>query len=136
MTVFVDTGAFIALQDGSDQHHAAACRYQAALAAARRPLVTSNYVLDETYTWLRMSLGHRVAVDFGQRVGASRVLSVVRISSELEAQAWQIFCQYDDKTFSFTDCTSFALMRQYDLSTAFAFDHHFEQFGFSLEPEF
>lgn len=60
----------------------------------------------------------------------SQWLSVVRPTKALEDQAWEIFAHYDDKDFSFTDCTSFAVMRQLGITTVFAFDEHFEQFGF------
>jgi predicted nucleic acid-binding protein len=40
-----------------------------------------------------------------------------------------MFRQYEDKGFSFTDCTSFALMERLDINTVFAFDDHFVQYG-------
>jgi hypothetical protein len=49
-------------------------------------------------------------------------------------EAWRLFQQYDDKSFSFTDCTSFILMRRLKLRDAFTFDHHFAQMGFRLWP--
>jgi uncharacterized protein len=43
--------------------------------------------------------------------------------------AWETFQQFDDKRWSFTDCTSKVVMQKLDISVAFAFDHHFRQFG-------
>ena len=43
--------------------------------------------------------------------------------------AWQTFEQFDDKSWSFTDCTSKVVMEQRGIRKAFAFDHHFYQFG-------
>jgi predicted nucleic acid-binding protein len=57
---------------------------------------------------------------------------VLRVSEALESAAWQIFKRYNDKEFSFTDCTSFAIMRERDLREAFTNDHHFEQFGYQI----
>jgi predicted nucleic acid-binding protein len=58
----------------------------------------------------------------------------VQIDVPLERVAWGIFVRHDDKTHSFTDCASFAVMRQMDIHQAFAFDHHFVQAGFALLP--
>jgi len=45
------------------------------------------------------------------------------------AQAWGLFQRYRDKAFSFTDCTTFALMTRLRIAAAFAFDIHFRQYG-------
>jgi predicted nucleic acid-binding protein len=133
--IFVDTGAFVALEDADDEHHQAALQFQASLLPRLTRLVTTNFVLDETYTWLRMNIGHAKAVGFGRRVRNSKLLQIQLISDEIEQLAWDIFCRYDDKEFSYTDCTSFAVMQLLSLDTAFAFDRHFRQFGFVCLPE-
>ena len=48
---------------------------------------------------------------------------------EDEKKAWEIFVKYRDKTFSFTDCSSFALMERIGITEVFAFDEHFTQYG-------
>ena len=60
-----------------------------------------------------------------------RTLQVTRM---IEDNAWRILKKYGDKDFSFTDCTSFALMEQEAISTAFTFDKHFSQYGFQMVP--
>ncbi len=40
-----------------------------------------------------------------------------------------VFRRYQDKQWSFTDCTSKVLIERLGIAEAFAFDHHFEQFG-------
>jgi hypothetical protein len=97
-------------------------------------LVTSNFVLDETLTLLRMNLGHQAAVQFGEQVRESKIVEVVHITEVLEERAWQIFVKYSDKDYSFTDCTSFALMEERSLSDAFAFDKHFAQHRLIMHP--
>jgi predicted nucleic acid-binding protein len=42
-------------------------------------------------------------------------------------QAWIVFSTYRDKAWSFTDCTSLAVMRRLGLSHAIALDQHFDQ---------
>jgi len=129
--VFVDTSAFIALLDPGDDSHAQAVRIEQSLANQAAHLVTTNFVLDETYTGLRGKIQHSAILRFRDSVRQSRQLNVMRITETLEDQAWEIFARYHEKDFSFTDCTSFAVMQQLGITTAFAFDGHFEQFGFT-----
>ena len=129
--VFVDTSAFIALLDPHDDCHDQAVHIEQALSRQAARLVTTNFVLDETYTGLRGKIQHTAIIRFRDSVQQSRRLTVVRITEAIEDQAWEIFARYEDKDFSFTDCTSFAVMQQLGITTAFAFDEHFEQFGFT-----
>jgi predicted nucleic acid-binding protein len=52
----------------------------------------------------------------------------------LEKAAWGIFEKHTDKEFSFTDCTSFALMEAEAIRNVFTFDQHFSQYGFESVP--
>jgi predicted nucleic acid-binding protein len=51
---------------------------------------------------------------------------------EDEERAREIILAYEDKAFSYTDATTFAVMERTGIKTAFAFDSHFLQFGFTL----
>ena len=57
-------------------------------------------------------------------------IKVLRVSEAIEQTAKAIFVRYDDKDFSFVDCTSFALIDHHRLDHAFAFDGHFRQYRF------
>ena len=65
-----------------------------------------------------------MAISFGQKLWNQEVSALLRITEEEEERAWRVFQQYADKGFSFTDCTSFALMERLDINTVFAFDDH------------
>ena len=67
-------------------------------------------------------------------VDKSRLIEVAEIDSDLLQHAWEIFVGYEDKVLSFTDCTSFALMRQRRLLEAFTFDNDFKGAGFLSRP--
>jgi predicted nucleic acid-binding protein len=124
--IFVDTSAWYAIIDKNDRDHAAAV---AKIPILGYSLITSNYVLDEIITLLKIRLGPTIAITFGQKLWNQEVSTLVRITEEDEVSAWGIFRQYEDKGFSFTDCTSFALMERLEINTVFAFDDHFVQYG-------
>jgi len=128
---FVDTGAWYALLDKKDPDHAAIVE---AFGEYRGRLVTSNYVFDETLTLARFHLGWSVAHQFGNTLRARRVARMERISPQDEAAAWSIFEQRQDRHYSFTDCTSFALVRRLALPICLAIDPDFRAFGLHCLP--
>jgi predicted nucleic acid-binding protein len=134
MRVFADTGAWCALYDRSDVHHARASAFLQEIKRQKIQLITSDYVFDESLTLLRFRAGHREAVGFGRWMQQSPLVKVINVDEKIWQAAWDVFVRYDDKHFSFTDCTSFAIMRQLGLLNAFAFDHNFEQAGFVMLP--
>ncbi len=73
-------------------------------------------------------------VGYWGKVRCSTPLPQYPITEELEEAASEIFERYDDKDFSFTDCTSFQVMLLLGITEAFTNDHHFEQFGFVIHP--
>ena len=125
-SIFVDTSAFYALADRTDRLHSPAVRF---VETNERLLVTSNFVVHETVTLLRMRLGHAAAVAFGRRLLREGLTPVIPITMRDELKAWIFFQRYGDKRFSFTDCTSFALMKRLGIPAAFAFDEDFRRLG-------
>ncbi|MBI2889865.1 MAG: type II toxin-antitoxin system VapC family toxin [Nitrospirae bacterium] len=137
--IFVDTSGWVALEDPADGHHQAAARYRDGVAAGQDRLVTSCYVFDETYTLLLREVGPKKVRAFRERVLAmerSRVLDVVHLSHEDEAEAWEVLERIGaDKKWSFTDCTSQVVCAKRRVQRVFAFDHHFVQMGLVREPQ-
>lgn len=132
MQIFADANGWIALNSRRDQFHPAALETNRALLRQGHRYVTTNFVLDETYTGLATRVSHFAAVDFGERIRRSQAIQIIHIDPDLEEETWNLFKQYSDKAFSFTDCTSFVVMRQLGLTEAFTNDHHFEQMGFAV----
>jgi len=124
--IFTDTSAWYAYIDKSDADHAAAIKLVKNL---DRPLITSNYIFDEILTLVKLRMGYHIAINLGQKLWSQEVAGLVRLTKEDESRAWEIFIQYEDKGFSFTDCTSFAIMERLKIDTAFVFDDHFIQYG-------
>src|SRR2546430_10889533 len=136
--VFVDTSAWDAIEDGGDRHHANALRCTEELAREKAPLYVTNFVLDETYTLLLLNVGYARTVTFKGAIDtmqAGGILTVVHVSEEIERAAWEVFARFNqDKTWSFTDCTTKEVMESLGIMRVFAFDHHFDQMGFLRLP--
>lgn len=128
---FVDTGAWFAYANRRDPDHAAV---RAAFRECEGRLIASNYIFDETVSLCRYRLGHKIA----QRVGAllmdGDVVDLIRVTPEDEQAAWRLFCSRSDQSYSFTDCTSFELMRRLQIATALALDEDFRAEGFQALP--
>ena len=132
MRLFVDTSAWLALNNKNDQYHDEAVSKITKVRQQKIQLVTSEYVFDESVTIIRYRISHRAAVAFGDALISSNVASIEDITNEERLKAWVLFKKYRDKDLSFTDCTSFALMVKLKLQKAFSFDDHFKQVGFEL----
>lgn len=130
MRIFVDTSAWLALEDQSDQFHSQAVKTSDFLKQKHTLWITSEYVFLETVTLIRFRVSHQAATLFGEALLKSRLVEIVEIDELLRQKSWQLFKQYSDKEFSFVDCSSFALMQDRHLTQAFTFDHHFDQMGF------
>ena len=127
----MDTGAWYALVDADDPDHG---RLAPCFREHRGRLITSNFVFDEAITLTRYRLGWPVASRLGAQLRTGQVALVERVTSIDEDAAWAIFSSYRDKSFSFTDCTSFVVMRELKLQEVLTTDHHFSQAGFLTLP--
>jgi predicted nucleic acid-binding protein len=59
----------------------------------------------------------------------------VRPEADIEMDAIRWLERFDDQALSFTDCLSFAVMRNAGITRAFTFDGHFRIVGFTTWPE-
>jgi predicted nucleic acid-binding protein len=134
-TIFVDTGAWFALANKSDQYHDQAVEIYPELLASYRHLTTTNLVIAESYILIRRTLGYRPGIVFLENLGASPRVIKIYSDSVSEKAAEETLRNYQDQDFSFTDAVSFAVMKQYGIEQAFSFDVHFKTAGFTLIPQ-
>ncbi len=131
--LFVDTAAWASLELVNDQGHPMAIAFKEGPGRLYR-WVTTNWVIWETVMLLNHRANHAKAVQFYERARRSFSLELVQITAQHEALAWEIYRRYDDKDFSAVDCTSFAVMKAFHMTTAFTLDTHFRQAGFVVLP--
>ncbi len=133
-TLFVDTAGWMACADADDPAHAAATSARDAWIEQGGGFVTTDYIADETLTLVRLRLGHAAAEAWWRQVDASPRVRWETVTPDRAEKARGLFFRYHDKEFSFTDCTSFVVMRELRLREALTTDHHFAQMGFALKP--
>jgi len=97
-------------------------------------LLTTDYVCNETLTTLRFRLGLDAAEKWWTQVEGSSRLRFETVDLSRAERARSIFFRYRDKDFSFTDCTSFVVMKELRIRKVLTLDKHFFQMGFDILP--
>ncbi|MGH9308481.1 MAG: type II toxin-antitoxin system VapC family toxin [Vicinamibacterales bacterium] len=128
--VFVDTSAFLGLLSLKDENHDRAARTFATLRTNRAPLVTTSFVLVETYALIGRRFGLAAVLDF--RADFAPLIDVVWVDETLHNGGLDLLIERPKRTLSLVDAVSFVMMRERQMNEAFAFDPHFEQEGFAL----
>lgn len=123
--IIVDTSAIYALIDRSDDYHERAKNLFKKLSEQDVDLIITNFIVAETHALILSRIGHELA----RRWIKNLVWKIERVTEQDEKRAREILIAYEDKSFSYTDATTFAVMERLKLSVALAFDHHFTQFG-------
>jgi len=128
--VFVDTSAFYAELDGTDPFHPRAKVAFARAQAENWQLITTNYVVHESWAVVQSRLGWGAVDAWRDRL--VRLCEVVWITQELHNLGEGRCRQARQRHLSLTDCTSFEVMRRRGIREAIASDVHFEREGFAL----
>jgi predicted nucleic acid-binding protein len=132
VSTFVDTSALLAVLDADDAQHARASRVWSDLVGSDEDLLTTSYVLVETFALVQARLG----------LGATRLLNddvvpilrVTWVDEGLHRAAMTALLTAQRRELSLVDCVSFEAMRRLGAERAFAFDRHFRHQGFALIP--
>ena len=129
--IFIDTSYVLALFNTRDQWHRVALEWETKISARNTPLITTEFVLTEigdalSSTRLR-SNGSRVirALRTNDRV------EVLPATSDLFESGLELFESRLDKHWGLTDCISFVIMNEFEISEALTTDDHFRQAGFN-----
>jgi uncharacterized protein len=132
--LFVDTAGWMACADASDPSHEPACNARDAALESGTLLITTDYVMDETLTLIRVRLGLSAAKAWWEQVENSSRVRWEWVGMERAEKARRTFFRYRDKNYSFTDCTSLVVMHELRLKEVLTTDRHFRQMGFQLLP--
>jgi predicted nucleic acid-binding protein len=134
--IFIDSGGFIALAYKDDAEHLKAVRYYDSV----KDIVsfcTTNFIVAETYTWLRYHASHSAAVGFldvVEKSASQGELMIIQVDLMIEEKARKILKKYADQSFSYVDATSFVVLDLLGIDEVFGFDSHYLMFGKNLRP--
>ena len=121
--VLVDTSAWLAIYNQKDKYAREAAQFR----KMHPTLLTTNFIIDEIITLVLNRAGYHAAVHTGEDLWSEKLAKIIYLTHADELAAWELFKKYNDKKFSFTDCTSFVVMLRLGLTTAFTFDDDFVQ---------
>ncbi len=131
---FIDTSFLVSIFEEDDHRHDEAMRLFDEAMARKLCVVISDYIFDECVTTVNSRADHGTAVKAGAFILNSKIIELIWLDQDIILKAWEHFTTHADKGYSFTDCTSFVLMKEMKLPHYLAFDKHFEQAGFRLFP--
>ncbi|MBI4067245.1 type II toxin-antitoxin system VapC family toxin [Candidatus Gottesmanbacteria bacterium] len=127
MKVFIDSGAWLALEITADIYHEKARKQVEILKKQRALLFTNSFILSETYTRLIYDVNLNAARKFHQSIleGTEHNLTILEVDQVVRENAWKELFRYFDHPLSFTDATIVAQFKAYNLDEIFTFDKHF-----------
>ncbi len=128
MTVFVDSGFYIATVIRNDQH-APRAREAVREKASR---TTSALVINETVQFLQYKGFQSAALHFLLEAERGGLGQIIYVDATLQAEGWRMFHKYGGSGASPVDCVSFAIMNRFSIKRAFTFDQHFAAAGFQI----
>ena len=132
MSIFVDTSVFLAVLAEGDNNNKIAAETLATLVENGEQLITTNYILVESYALIQRRMGMIAIRDFQNQILPS--LTLVWINAEEHQQATQQFLSENRRNLSFVDCSSFDMIQKSKVDKVFTFDSHFAEQGFEVIP--
>jgi hypothetical protein len=133
--IFIDSGAWVALTIPNDKNASRARALYSEVQQGRHgSLVTTDFILDEVLALVRMAVDAPTAVRFAEAALSSKSVSILRIDPARFREALRMLGQNAVRRWTFTDCTSFVVMRGLGITKAFTFDPGFEQAGYECLP--
>ncbi len=134
MSIFIDTGIFIAYINTRDEHHVDASAILEDIMQNRYgPAFSSNLVFNEAVTFILYKTGDigkatriRNLILGNEEENIPRFINILYVDEGILKDAWTSFVRYADRKLSFTDCTSLTLMRNRNVEHMASFDSDFD----------
>ncbi|MGH9745800.1 MAG: type II toxin-antitoxin system VapC family toxin [Candidatus Acidiferrales bacterium] len=133
MKIFVDTWGWLVLADPKDPLHSEAVGCYEEFSGRTGRVVTSNFILNETFTLLFRRRPHKEALHFSEGLLQSPFIRIETVTEHRFLRAFELRRKFSDKPrISFTDLSSMAIMMELKVSDILTGDPHFNQVGFGF----
>lgn len=129
--IFLDTSFLFAYHYEQDPYHKKAEFLMAKKLVDYAPFrfVITDYIFDEFVTIIKKKVSKKHAIKTGNLLLANSDFEFERITHQYFDEAWNVFCEFQDKQWSFTDCTSYVWLRENRPDFCLATDSDFDEFG-------
>ena len=121
--IIVDTSALIAFFIKSETHHETAQNY--CLENPHNSWIILESVFDETATFIQSKVSSKASIQVGQILREDH--HYINLSDSDDLATWTAFCKYNDKKWSYTDCSILVMAHRLPIFEVFAFDDHIRQ---------
>ena len=127
--IFLDTSAIYALTDERDKSYKKAKELFELALSQEQQFLLHSYILVEASALIQRRLGLEQTKKFLKE--AVR-FHTIWVNAPLHRAGEDYFHKHATRKLSLVDCVSFVVMRQENITHAFAFDDDFEKAGFRL----
>ncbi|MHA1473849.1 MAG: type II toxin-antitoxin system VapC family toxin [Promethearchaeota archaeon] len=131
LEIFLDTGFIISLFNKKDKNHIKAKEIMMKTFEkdGNTVFIYSDYIFDEIITFMkRRKIPPNIIQKNGDKILKSKLWTKVSISETFFQKSWKMIKNYKDKSWSFTDVSSFVLMKELNIKYFLSYDDHFLQY--------
>ena len=122
--IFIDTGIFLANFLSTDQSHLVVKPVLESI--FNEDLITTSDIVTETMNWLTRKAHSKLIQEVGIVLVEEEIVRIITINYEDRINALEIVTKYSDQKISFTDATSFAVIKRLEIKKIFSLDKHFK----------
>ncbi len=132
--IFVNSSGWLALYNPNDPHYNAAVQLWDDLRGQPVRLVTTDYVLDQVYTVLKVFGSLDAAQAVHDLISSSSLIRLFMVDSVIFDRAWRVFLNDEQPHWTFTDCINYSVIQYLGVTEVFTFDPSFSAPGLVLIP--